>query len=153
MSLADARALAERCGFDLLRGLGEGTQYFWLWFLKPRFPWIPRGLRGAFHRAVERRVSVTFSCERVRAGHTYRVSIPALRGQIVDIAYELTTDPQLPPVCGFVGRWCVLDERGEAEIAVPAGHPEGTVRITQVRSRTRGSRWHRAGAIIHVATG
>lgn len=30
-----ARAMAERCGFEMRYWLGAGEQYFWLWFFKP----------------------------------------------------------------------------------------------------------------------
>jgi hypothetical protein len=96
---------------------------------------------------------VGFSCERVQAGQNYVVGIPRFRGQTIDIAYELKTESQPQPAAGVVGRWCKLDESGEAEIAVPADHPEGDVCITQVRSRTAGTPWYPAGATIHVARG
>src|SRR5204863_10048093 len=38
ISLADAKALAERCGFESICSSGQGTQYFWLWFLKFKWP-------------------------------------------------------------------------------------------------------------------
>lgn len=31
---ADARAMAERCGFEMRYHHGEGEQYYWLWFFK-----------------------------------------------------------------------------------------------------------------------
>ena len=165
MSLADARALAERCGFELIRSSGQGTQYFWLWFLKPRWPWLPKVIRSntaealtRVHSAIEtgrfwcaRRVAITFSHQRIRAGEWYRVRIPSFAGQVVDVGYELTAGRYPAPVTGVVSKWCELDSRGEAQILVPAEHSTGIVRITKVRSRTNNSRWYRAGGAIQVA--
>lgn len=33
---ADARQMAERCGFEMRYQAGLGDQYYWLWFFKPR---------------------------------------------------------------------------------------------------------------------
>ena len=165
MSLADARALAKRCGFWLIRSSGQGTQYFWLWFLKPRWPWLPKVIRSntaealtRVHSAIEtgrflctKRVAITFSHQRVRAGESYRVRIPSFAGQAIDVGYELTAARYPAPVTGVVSNWCELDSGGEAQILVPAEHPTGVVRITKVRSRTNDSRWYRAGGAIQVA--
>jgi ubiquinone/menaquinone biosynthesis C-methylase UbiE len=157
MSLADARALADGCGFELLGASGQGTQYFWLWFQKPKWPWIPKAIRSnarealtRMRSAIERPVAVTFSPPSVRAGESYGVRVPGFAGQAIDIGYELTTGQSPAPVAGVVGRWCDLDSRGEASIPVPAEHPTGIVRITKVRSRTRASRWYRAEGAIPV---
>jgi SAM-dependent methyltransferase len=32
---AQARAMAERCGFEMRYNHGAGDQYYWLWFFKP----------------------------------------------------------------------------------------------------------------------
>jgi SAM-dependent methyltransferase len=32
----DARAMAERCGFEMRYNHGAGEQYYWLWFFKPK---------------------------------------------------------------------------------------------------------------------
>jgi len=158
MSLADARALAEGCGFELFRASGQGTQYFWLWFLKPKWPWIPKAIRSnaceaftAVRSAIEKPVTATFSLQRVRAGESYVVRIPGFAGKLIDIGFELMAGPCSAPVTGVVWRWCELDSRAEALIRVPGEHPTGAVRITKVRSRTRGSRWRRAEGTIHVA--
>jgi SAM-dependent methyltransferase len=158
MSLADARALAEGSQFELLCASGQGTQYFWLWFLKPKWPWIPKVIRSnarevltRMRSAIERPVAVAFSPQSVRAGESYGVRIPGFAGQVIDIGYELMAAQCPAPVTGVVGRWCQLDSRGEASIRVPAEHPTGTVRITKVRSRTKGSRWYRAEGAIPVA--
>jgi SAM-dependent methyltransferase len=154
MSLSEARALAARCGFELIRSTGEGTQYFWLWFLKPRWPWLPASIRGpnaeGFRSWCSKRVAVTFSPDCVRVGEPYRVRIPGFAGQVIDVGYELTAERSQAPVTGVVGKWCELDSRGEASILVPAEHPAGIVRITRVRSRTNGSRWYRATGAIEV---
>jgi hypothetical protein len=42
----EAREMAERNGFELIRSAGAGGQYFWLWYLKPP-------LWTAWHRAVD----------------------------------------------------------------------------------------------------
>jgi SAM-dependent methyltransferase len=34
-SLEEARAMAERCGFECRHTYGAGEQYFWLWYFKP----------------------------------------------------------------------------------------------------------------------
>src|SRR5215831_19263414 len=79
ISLADAKALAERCGFELIFSSGQGTQYFWLWFLKFKWPWIPKVIRSNTAEALIRvqkvieigrfwfskRVAVTFSPQSV----------------------------------------------------------------------------------------
>jgi ubiquinone/menaquinone biosynthesis C-methylase UbiE len=142
MSLADAQALAERCGFELIRSSGQGTQYFWLWFLKPGSPWL-EALRRAteavrFWCAIP--VAVTFSPRTVRAGETYRVCIPEFAGQVIDVGYEFT------PVTGVVGKWCELDSRGEAQISVPPEHTAGIVRTTKcAREPTTAAGVGRAG--------
>lgn len=157
MSLADAGALAERCGFEFVQGSGEGTQYFWLWFLKPRFPRIPRVIRTRasaiwthLSRSVEKRVSFIFSTSTVRAGEGYVVRVAGFSEQVIDIGYELSKGPGAVPVTGVVSRWCFLDSIGEATIPVPIEHPTGAVRITKVRSRTGRGRWYRADGTIQV---
>jgi SAM-dependent methyltransferase len=154
MSLSDARALAARCGFELIRSSGHGTQYFWLWFLKPKWHWLPASIRrinleGLRFRC-SKRVTVTFLPLSVRPGETYRVRIPRFAGQAIDVGYELTAERSPAPVSGIAGKWCELDPQGEASILVPAEHPAGVVRITRVRSQTGGGRWYRAGGAIQV---
>jgi len=157
MSLADAQALAKRHGFELLRASGEGSQYFWLWFLKPKWPWIPVVIRRiarealiGMRSAMERRVKIIFSAQKVRAGGLYRVRIPDFAGQMIDIGFELAARGSRPSKTGVVQRWCVLDLQGEAPIPVPAEHPSGVVRITKVRSRSARSRWYRSAGAIEV---
>jgi SAM-dependent methyltransferase len=48
LSEAGARAVATRCGFEMRYTYGAGTQYFWLWFFKPRFAPQAWGLRAAY---------------------------------------------------------------------------------------------------------
>ena len=158
MSLDDARSLAERCGFEVLRASGQGTQYFWLWFLKPKWPWIPETIRRNAREALtlartalDRRVVVTFVPSSVRAGESYVVRIPGFMDQIIDIGYELAAGQCAAPVTGVVCGWCKLDSQGQASILVPAEHPTGNVRITKVRARSKGSRWFRAAGAIRVA--
>jgi SAM-dependent methyltransferase len=146
MSLADAQALATRCGFELIRSSGKGTQYFWLWFRKPGSPWL-----DALTRATEalrfwcaNPVAVTFSPRTVRPGETYRVRIPEFAGRVIDVGYELA------PVSGVVSKWCELDSRGEARISLPPEHPAGIVRIAKIRSRNNNGRWRRARGTIQV---
>lgn len=157
MSLADAQDLAGRCGFELLRSSGEGSQYFWLWFLKPKWPWMPRAIlrlarriRAWVETHLAKPVTVTFSAPAVRAGEGYRVRIHDLAGQQIDIGYEFQPEGQGKPVAGVVSRWCELDGNGEAPIAVPPEHPAGLVRITKVRSRTTAGRWYHARGDIQV---
>ena len=56
LSEQDARDMALRCGFEMRYGYGAGTQYFWLWFFKPKYApvaWWYRGKyssRIAYHR-------------------------------------------------------------------------------------------------------
>ncbi len=158
MSLDDARALARLCGFELLCSSGEGTQYFWLWFQKPKWPWIPKPLQSAasqalrhVRNALRKRARLTFSTRKVRPGETYIVAVPAFPGQVIDIAYEYSPAQKAPPVIGVVVEWCQLDSRGKARIPVPADHPAGRVRITGVRSRTHCGPWFRTNKTIEVA--
>ena len=53
----DVREMAERCGFEARYLHGAGTQYFWLWFFKPRFPRLARAgwlARKAWRKAAAR---------------------------------------------------------------------------------------------------
>ncbi len=157
VSPAAAESLALRCGFDLILSSGVGTQYFWLWFRKPGWPWIPRKIRrwasrvwAGLRALADRPVPVSFSADSVRGGEGYRVRIPRFAGQAIDVGYELSA-PEMPaPVSGVVGRWCELDANGEATIPVAVGHPGGLVAITRVRSRSRGGPWLRARGSIRV---
>lgn len=158
ISLEDARALAARCGFELLRSSGEGSQYFWLWFRKPKTEWIPNALRNAaletlkqVRKALQKRVTLAFSVQKIRPGETYVVRIPAFPGQTVDIGYQYSPANEAAPVIGVVVEWCQLDSSGEALIPVPLDHPAGRVRITGVRSQTRHGRWCRTDNTIEVA--
>jgi len=36
LSLRDVREMAIRCDFEMRYSYGEGTQYFWLWYFRPR---------------------------------------------------------------------------------------------------------------------
>ena len=157
LSLADAQSLADDCGFDLRGASGEGSQYFWLWFSKPKLPWIPSPIRNVANRfldrarnSFEKSVEVSFSPGSVRAGESYEVRLPKFARQVIDIGYALTAEQDAGPATGVVGRWCELDSDGKASIPVPAHHPAGTVRITRVRSRTNGGRWYRAEGAIQV---
>ena len=165
MSVADARALADQCGFEMVGASGQDSQYFWLWFLKPKWPWLPKVIRRNATKALTRmrstivtgrfwgakQIAVAFSPQSVRAGETYCVRIPSFAGEVIDVGYELTAEQRPAPIIGVVGKWCQLDSRGEARLLVPAEHPSGLVRITKVRSRTKNSRWYRAGGAIQVA--
>lgn len=80
MSLADARALAEHSGFEMICASGQGSQYFWLWFLKPKWPWLPKVIRSNAAKALTlvqstmetgrfwcaKRITVAFSPQSVR---------------------------------------------------------------------------------------
>jgi len=52
----EAREMALRCNFEMRYSYGAGTQYFWLWYFKPKFPWQgwvrarEYGLRAAYRR-------------------------------------------------------------------------------------------------------
>jgi SAM-dependent methyltransferase len=52
----DARDMALRCNFEMRYSYGAGTQYFWLWYFKPKHispPWLQRpelSLRTAYRR-------------------------------------------------------------------------------------------------------
>ena len=158
----DAQSLAERCGFELLRSSGEGTQYFWLWFLKPRWHWLPEAMRRyaepeairryteALLARVRTRVRVSFTPQRVRPGESYSVRIPGFAGQVIDVGYELALQRYPTPVIGEVFGWCELDSQGEARLVVPPEQPAGVVRITKVRSQRKNDHWHRAGGAIQV---
>jgi ubiquinone/menaquinone biosynthesis C-methylase UbiE len=178
VSLPDAHALAARCGFELIRAAGQGTQYFWLWFLKPKFPWIPRCLRRHTATALEalrrhtataletlrdatnmcrfwlaRPATVVFEPNRLHAGDWYRVRVESFAGQTIDVGYELKTAKLPTPVKGVVENWCSLDSRGEARILAPVEHPIGIIRITKVRSPAQDVRWSRAYGSIQVLAG
>ena len=129
-----------------------------------RCPLLPKVIRSnaaealtRVHSAIEtgrflctNRVAITFSHQRVRAGETYSVRIQSFASQVIDVGYALTAARYPAPVTGVVSNWCELDSRGEAQILVPAEHPTVIVRITKVRSRTKDSRWYRAGGTIQV---
>ena len=57
LSEPEARDMAARSGFEMRYSYGAGTQYFWLWFFKPRFPLVASWyrarltLRIEYHRA------------------------------------------------------------------------------------------------------
>jgi ubiquinone/menaquinone biosynthesis C-methylase UbiE len=99
MSLADARSLARRCGFEVMFSLGQGTQYFWLWFQKPKWPWLPPAIRSNTAQKLTRvrsavqavrfrcaiPVALAFSPESVCPGEMYRVRAPRLAGQVIDV--------------------------------------------------------------------
>jgi ubiquinone/menaquinone biosynthesis C-methylase UbiE len=150
IGLADAQALARRCGFAMIRSSGEGTQYFWLWFRKPaRFARMQNAIEAArFWCAIP--TALNFSPASVRAGETYHVRAPRFAGQVIDVVYEFTIRGRTAPVTGVVAKWCALDSHGQASIPVPADHAAGIVRITKVRSQTNNSRWHRASGEIQV---
>jgi SAM-dependent methyltransferase len=70
LSEQDARDMALRRGFEMRYGYGAGTQYYWLWYFKPKFPpaaWWYRGkywsrvayqrLRGRVSRALRRQTA------------------------------------------------------------------------------------------------
>jgi SAM-dependent methyltransferase len=69
----EARDMALRCGFEMRHSYGAGTQYYWLWFFKPKFTpqgWWWRGkyaARVAYHRW---RGRAARALERARAGLT-----------------------------------------------------------------------------------
>ena len=84
MSVADAHALANHCGFEMIGASGQDSQYFWLWFLKPKWPWLPKVMRSNAAKALARvrstivnrrfwcakQIAVVFSPQSVRAGET-----------------------------------------------------------------------------------
>jgi ubiquinone/menaquinone biosynthesis C-methylase UbiE len=158
----EAKSLAKRCGFELLRSSGEGTQYFWLWFLKRRWRWLPEAVRRfaepeKIRRYTEellprlrRRVGVSFSPQCIRPGESYSVRIRGFAGQVIDIAYELAPQRHPAPVLGEVLGWCELNSRGEARLVAPSEQPAGTIRIIKIRSQTKKGRWHDAGGAIQV---
>jgi ubiquinone/menaquinone biosynthesis C-methylase UbiE len=162
LTLADAKSLAARSGFELIAASGEGTQYLWLWFLKPKLPRIPIGIRTQAAKAMngvrdvleagylrsKRVVSVAFSPASVRPGESYRVRIPEFPNQWIDVGYELAARDGRST--GVVGEWCELDSHGETSITAPPGHPPGVVRITKIRSRTANGGWYRAKGAIEV---
>ena len=51
LSEAEVRGIADRRGFEMRYSYGAGTQYFWLWFFKPRFApqawWLRAGYQFA----------------------------------------------------------------------------------------------------------
>jgi len=97
LSMAEVEAMSTRCGFDVLAASGDRSQYFWLWFLKPRWARLfPRAIRTMARSAVanvkdafEAPVQVAFYPPVVEAGSVYRVHIPCFAGQVIDIGYEM----------------------------------------------------------------
>jgi SAM-dependent methyltransferase len=47
-SEAEARAMAQRRGFEMRYGHGGGSQYYWLWFFKPKYPPVAWWYRGNY---------------------------------------------------------------------------------------------------------
>ncbi len=151
ISLADAEALAKRCGFRLVRSAGFGTQYAWLWFEKPGKLRFPRGRFWPVTLLKRKRMNMTFSREIVQPGESYAVRVVGLASCRIDVAYEFFGESGGVPVTGVVSRWCELDANGEAVIPVPPGHPGGRVRVTKVRPNTRDGRWRETNAEIRVS--
>lgn len=165
LTVADAKSLAERSGFELITVAGEGTQYLWLWFLKPKPPLISVETRARVARAMNRALGVleagyllfkrvvwvTFAPASVRPGESYQVRIPEFPNQRIDVGYHLAARDGRS--AGVVSEWCELDSRGETSITVPPGHPPGVVRITKIRSRTANGGWYRAKGAIEVLPG
>jgi hypothetical protein len=135
-----ARELAEMSGFEWVRSEGAGTQYYWLWFRKPD----PQ--RRAPVEKAGPAITIEFQPSRVSAGDSYQVRVPGFENQTIDIGWELGD------ATGVVGKWCGLDSKGEAVIAVPKTHPPGMVRISKVRSRTAGGPLQPASGSIEVLT-
>jgi hypothetical protein len=141
LSLVDAEALARDTGFEIVRTEGAGTHYFWLWFRKPGQ--APR------KSTTDAPVEVHFIPARVQPGEEYTVRIPAMAGATIDVRYEFS-GPRRVISRGVVGKWCVLDAKGEARIPVPETQPEGLIRVEAVRSRTARGAWRPANAEIRV---
>ncbi len=164
ISLELAQEMAVRSGFDLVRAAGQGTQYFWLWFQKPRWPWIPRVLRRSAPKALTafsnaaasvplrftRPVAIAFSPSQVRVGEGYCVRIPTYAGQAIDVGYELHATGSRARSTGVVDNWCSLDSQGEARIVVPVAHPTGVIHIRKVRPHAQNTWWRRSTASIQV---
>lgn len=54
-SAREVAEMAERCGFEMRYSYGAGTQYYWLWFFKPKFPLVSQWYRAKYRLRVARR--------------------------------------------------------------------------------------------------
>lgn len=93
---------------------------------------------------VERPLEVRFQPARVRPGGTYRVFLPALAGQTIDVALRSTRKASYLAV---VRKWCTLDASGSATLEVPE-LPKQSISVLRVRSQE--SRWMPASGVIDV---
>ncbi|MGO9258971.1 MAG: hypothetical protein ACLQU1_22010 [Bryobacteraceae bacterium] len=92
-----------------------------------------------------RPLEVRFLPPRVRPGDIYRVSIPDLAGQTIDVAIRSTRKASYLAV---VRKWCTLDASGSATLETP-GLPRQSISVLRVRSQ--GSRWMPTSGVIDVA--
>lgn len=155
----EARVLACACGFELLKESGAGTQYYWLWFLKPYKEFSLDRLRAVaanwFRQAARMLrgpVVARFRPAVTRPGEEYEVSIPSLRGRAIDVEYELETAVGAGKRTGVVSNWVRLDAVGRARVQVAADHPAGRVALLNIRARC-GGKWRKAKGAIEITAG
>ena len=94
--------------------------------------------------AAERPLEVRFQPARVRPGDSYRVSLPELAGQTIDLAF---CSRRKASYLRVVRKWCTLDASGSATLEVPE-LPQQSILVLRVRSQE--GRWMPALGVIDV---
>ena len=92
----------------------------------------------------ERPLEVRFQPARVRPGDSYRVFLPDMAGQTIDVAIRSTRKASYLTVAR---KWCTLDASGSATLAVPE-LPRQSISVLRVRSQQ--SRWFPASGVIEI---
>jgi len=87
-------------------------------------------------------VAIEFSPGQVAPRQDYTIQVREFPNSSIDVVYQLDRSS------GSATRFCRLDSEGRGRLTVPAEHPPGTVRITQIR-RT-GEEWRPARGAITV---
>jgi hypothetical protein len=93
----------------------------------------------------ERPLEVRFQPARVRPGDTYRVFLPELAGQTIDVVIRSTRRASYLIVAR---KWCMLDASGSATFETPE-LPRQSISVLRVRSQE--SRWKPASGVIEIA--
>ena len=93
----------------------------------------------------ERPLEVRFQPARVRPGDTYRVFLPELAGQTIDVVIRSTLKAWRLVVAR---KWCTLDASGSAILETPQ-LPRQSISVLRVRSQE--GRWMPASGVIEVA--
>jgi hypothetical protein len=91
-----------------------------------------------------RPVDVQFEPARIRPGGTYRVFLPELAGQTIDVVIRSSRKPWYLMVAR---KWCTLDASGRAILEAPKLPPQS---ISMLRVRSQESRWMPASGAIEI---